>query len=547
MIFAEELLGTLCCVARDRELAQEKAQASPQATPRFDARDRRVLVTGATGLLGRQVLTCFRDHGWTVMGLGHSRAKDSVVSCDLFVSEQIRRRFDEFRPTVVIHCAAERRPDILQGNEEIATRMNVDLARNVAELCRDFNSWLIFMSTNYVFDGKCAPYAEDALPCPLSVYGASKLSGERAVLNAHPQAAILRVPLLFGPVEYLGETTVTALLDIVKAESPKVDHWQERFPTSTEDLAKVMQAFSEQQLRRGRSNPAEFGGIFHWQANERQTKYTMASIIAEIAGTSCGHLIAVETAPAPGGAPRPQFERMNCHRLEKLLDIEGDPSKWRSDFRESLKKVLAPHLGQRAELKRSKTRLLVVEPSSRWPETLPSPRELPEEIIIQEAPLCPPSLVEEMEQKSRGRTPNRSSSPVHDDVAGCRISLRLPSINQEEQLIQQKFHRKRQSERSSSPSSPESNRWPVILVHEPEEEAAEGKRGRPYNRAPTPSQELVRRRVADPIIRTKDKESRSEARRTMRMRSTPLAKKGPRRSTALRYHSDPKGCSFAQR
>lgn len=299
----------------------------------------RVLVTGATGLLGRQVMRVFGEHGWTVRGLGFSRAEGAVVKCDLFDRLQLAAQFDDFRPDIVIHCAAERRPDKLEEDKAYALRINVDVARSVGELSRKNGAWPIYMSTNYVFDGKAAPYSEDAEPSPLSVYGESKLAGEKAILEAHPLAAILRVPLLYGPIEKVEETSVTALLKTIKEESPRLDNWQERYPTNTEDLAEVLEAMAESYATCSR--PSDFGGVFHWQASERHTKYTMATAIAEIAGLPTAHLVAVDDPPLPGSAPRPQFERMLCSRLEKLLGIEGQPGRFRSSFRDSLRRHLA--------------------------------------------------------------------------------------------------------------------------------------------------------------------------------------------------------------
>eukprot|EP00440_Ansanella_granifera_P032012 gb/GFBE01034745.1/.p1 GENE.gb/GFBE01034745.1/~~gb/GFBE01034745.1/.p1 ORF type:complete len:339 (+),score=52.70 gb/GFBE01034745.1/:1-1017(+) len=306
----------------------------------------KVLVTGATGLLGRQVMKVFEAKGWQLRGLAFSRAKGMLVKCDLFDRAQLAQQFDEFKPDVVIHCAAERRPDRLEADKDYAIRINADVARSVGELSKACGAWCIYLSTNYVFDGKGAPYAEDASPTPLNVYGESKLAGEAAIAQVHPEAAILRIPLLYGPIEKLDETSVTALLATVRGQSAKLDNWQERFPTNTEDLAKVLEVFCEAKLAR-KQEVGAFSGIFHWQANERHTKYTMGMAIAEIAGMDTKHIARIDDAPAPGSAPRPQFERMLCARLEKILSSAGcSPDSFRGDFKTSLRRHIEPFLGR---------------------------------------------------------------------------------------------------------------------------------------------------------------------------------------------------------
>jgi len=264
--------------------------------------------------------------------------------CDFLQHASIENQFEDFRPTVLIHCAAERRPDRLADKKEYAMKINCEVTRDLAEICQKYKVWMIYISTNYVFDGLAAPYSVDAEPNPLSTYGKSKLYGEKALLKAQPDSAVLRVPLLFGPLEYLGESSVTALLDsITKKDSPKFDHWQERFPTSSDDLAEVLEAFAAAYIARGRESPAEFGGIFHWQANQLQTKYTMAVTIAEIAGLPHRKFVAVETGPPPD-KPRPHFEYMESTRLEKVLGIEGDSAKFRTDFKEAVACYIKPFL-----------------------------------------------------------------------------------------------------------------------------------------------------------------------------------------------------------
>jgi S-adenosylmethionine synthetase len=323
------------------EPANPQAVRTSEGDPEEDlSRRKRVMITGATGLLGRECAMAYRSQGWSVCALGRSRAGGDVLKCDLLDPEQVRKVVHEFRPTVVVHCAAERRPERLEKDEGWAFAINAEVPRNLAQICSDAGAWMIYLSTNYVFDGKATPYDEKGTPNPLSVYGKSKYAGEEAVSKVAPSFALVRVPLLYGPIESLGETSVTTILEAIrKNPASTLDHWQERFPTMTTDTARVLEALSTAYL--SSSEKESFGGVFHWQANERQTKYTMGVTIAEIAGIDPSTLVANEAAPAPGGAPRPQFERMLCPRLEAIL---GAPDEYRSDFRSSLQACLSPYL-----------------------------------------------------------------------------------------------------------------------------------------------------------------------------------------------------------
>lgn len=326
--------------------AQSKSTPLPDSAPlSFATGHGRVLITGASGLLGREVLKAFQAKGCHVKGLAFSRATGSIVKCNLLDSDAVTAEFESSRPNIIIHCAAERRPDQLEKRKEYAMQINAVAMETLAKLASQSGAWMVYLSTNYVFDGTGTPYSKDARPNPLMIYGVSKLAGEEVMAKLHPQGAVLRVPLLCGPIEHLEETLVTALFSCITAESPKLDNWQERFPTNTEDLALVLEAFASAYEARARTEPDSFKGIFHWQANEKHTKYTMGVAIAEIAGIDSRGIVAINQ-PVPGSAPRPQFERMLCSRLERLLGIEE--GQFRSGFEESMARHLERFVAQAA-------------------------------------------------------------------------------------------------------------------------------------------------------------------------------------------------------
>ncbi|KAJ1531273.1 hypothetical protein HK405_001329 [Cladochytrium tenue] len=104
--------------------------------------------------------------------------------------------FAAARPAGVVHCAAERRPDVAQSDPELVKRINVEAARRLARLAAAAGAWLVYVSTDYVFDGARPPYEISDAPRPINFYGVTKLAGEHAVQEEHPSAAILRVPVL---------------------------------------------------------------------------------------------------------------------------------------------------------------------------------------------------------------------------------------------------------------------------------------------------------------------------------------------------------------
>ena len=185
------------------------------------AKKQRVIITGASGLLGRAIMKEFLNSDkWEVLGLAHSRAKNVLRKVDLFDFDESKRVVKEFKPHVLIHSAAERRPDIVENDERTCTKMNVGVTKALVEAINELNSdretpdhFMVYISTDYVFDGTSPPYKPLDEPNPLNKYGKSKLEGEQVM--HHSEGAILRVPILYGDVEYLKESAVTGAYTVL--------------------------------------------------------------------------------------------------------------------------------------------------------------------------------------------------------------------------------------------------------------------------------------------------------------------------------------------
>ncbi|KEF54821.1 uncharacterized protein A1O9_09263 [Exophiala aquamarina CBS 119918] len=284
----------------------------------------RALITGATGLLGRAVLSAFQDAGYEATGTGFSRASDKILKLDIRDKQAVDKVFDEVKPEVVVHCAADRQPDSCTQHPDAARLLNVTATEHLAQACASHGALLIYISTDYVFPGVEgeSPYTVSSTPKPTNIYGQTKLDGER-VVQKYPRTTSLRVPVLYGttvPEDNNAESAVNILLDALwrsqkdkqPAETVKMDDWAVRTPTNTADVARVCVDIA------GHDGPVP--QILQFSSDDRMTKYEMCRIFAEIMDLPFDGIVPVKDGgkPGPDGTLRPKDCHMDTDELRKL-------------------------------------------------------------------------------------------------------------------------------------------------------------------------------------------------------------------------------------
>ena len=266
----------------------------------------RCLILGGTGMLGKAVVAEARSRGWAALGLSRAQA-------DLTDRDRLLGWAESFRPEVVVNCAAYTRVDAAETDRERAFAVNGDGAAHAAALATRARARLVQVSTDYVFDGGGeAPYGEDAPTAPLSVYGGSKLAGERRAL-ACDRSLVVRTSWLFGPG---GPNFVATMVGLIEAgRLPlRVVADQQGCPTSTPSLARALLDLAA----RGAT------GIVHYRDREPVSWYAFAVEIARL-GSGAVEVIPVTTAEFPRPAPRPAYSVLDVGRFETIAGRRVEP------------------------------------------------------------------------------------------------------------------------------------------------------------------------------------------------------------------------------
>jgi dTDP-4-dehydrorhamnose reductase len=259
----------------------------------------KVLVTGAGGMLGRDVVLAAGNAGHDVIGFGHAELDIADVAT-------IGKKFDLERPDIVINCAAWTDVDGAEEAEEAAFAVNGAGAGNVAAAAAKVNASVVYISSDYVFDGaKGAPYVETDQPAPLSAYGRTKLAGEEATAAANKRHFIVRSSWLFG---IGGGNFVETMLRLAADHGEVlVVRDQVGSPTYTWHLAYGLIRLIE---------GIEFG-IHHMAAAGHCSWYDFAREIFEQAKVEC-KVLSGTTEMMGRPAPRPAFSALTSQRRHAI-------------------------------------------------------------------------------------------------------------------------------------------------------------------------------------------------------------------------------------
>ncbi|MDD3436880.1 MAG: dTDP-4-dehydrorhamnose reductase [Candidatus Gastranaerophilales bacterium] len=253
---------------------------------------KKVLITGSNGMLGQDLSAVLEDEGYEVI-------ETTRATLDVVNFEQVKNVLTKYNPDCVIHCAAYTNVDGAESDLETATLVNAKGTENIAKVCTDKDILLIYISTDYVFDGtKNEPYIPSDKPNPLNNYGKTKLEGEKAVQKYCKKYYITRTSWLYG---HYGKNFVETMISLADKPEIKVVDDQIGCPTWTVELSSGIAKLLNQM--------PEFG-IYHICGSGETSWYEFAKEIFRLTGQKV-NLKPCKTEEFPRPAKRPLHSTMN--------------------------------------------------------------------------------------------------------------------------------------------------------------------------------------------------------------------------------------------
>ena len=207
---------------------------------------KKVLITGSNGLLGQKLiyqLIGYPDYLVFATSRGENRTlikkRYEYIPLDITDEQEIQETFDYVQPDIVINTAAMTNVDACEDDKEGCWKLNVDAVQLIVNACEKYNSHLIHVSTDFIFDGVSGPYSEESEPNPLSYYGESKLAAEEIVKKSSCKWSIARTVLVYGVVDNMSRSNIVlwAKGALESGKELTVVNDQFRTPTLAEDLA----------------------------------------------------------------------------------------------------------------------------------------------------------------------------------------------------------------------------------------------------------------------------------------------------------------------
>lgn len=290
----------------------------------------KVMVTGSNGQIGISLINKLKNRS-DIELFAFNKTQLNITK-----AEHVFSTVNGIKPDVIINAAAYTAVDKAEEESELCYKINFDGAKYLAQAAQKVDALLIHISTDYVFDGcKSAPYTEDDLPNPLSIYGKSKLAGEQEIISHCSRYTILRTAWVFSE---FGTNFLNTMLKLGQKTELRIVEDQYGGPTYASDIANVLLKIMDKMI----ASPGLSSDIFHFSGmpytnwfefSKRIFAETKKSGITSSVPILCG----ISTQEYPTTAIRPANSRLDCKKIQSEFGIF--PCDWQSSLQKCIHKL----------------------------------------------------------------------------------------------------------------------------------------------------------------------------------------------------------------
>ena len=263
----------------------------------------KILITGGSGLLGQALMNSFNDEEIYGTYFEHSVVQNKLLYLDITSEKEVTLLIQKIKPRVVIHTAAMTDVDDCEVYPQKAMQVNAEGTRNLIIAANQIGAKFVYLSTDYVFNGKKGLYKEEDPVAPINVYGESKLAGEKIVLQGCRDFIIARTSVLYGSTEGNFATWLLGQLEQKKQLSIVDDQYAS--PTYNRDLAEQIKILIQNDEH----------GIFHTAGAERMNRYQFALKVADFFGYDTTLIKPVDINTLPWIAKRPHDSSLDISKI----------------------------------------------------------------------------------------------------------------------------------------------------------------------------------------------------------------------------------------
>lgn len=269
-----------------------------------------LFITGGSGLLGSKFSYLTNDD-YQITTTHHENPRKNTITLDITDSEDVIKKITNLNPDSVIHTAALTNVDYCQEHPAEAWKVNAQGTLNMVKACENTGSKLIYVSTDFVFDGKKGMYCEEDKTHPLGHYATTKLKGEEFVQNSGLKYAITRVSVLYGWHKKMN--FVTWVIDELQKNSPiNIVTDQYNSPTLADNVAETIIKIIEKDKE----------GIYHVAGGEKISRYNFAMNIAEVFDLDSSIIKPIKSSDLIQKALRPKDSSLSVEKIEKEVGVK---------------------------------------------------------------------------------------------------------------------------------------------------------------------------------------------------------------------------------